>query len=96
MFVKITYHSIVLQFITLLGYYAIRYILNSQLRKVYVLNISDVSYISENIELSVGKQNETFIVLKFIYSRELLSLQIDLQIGSWQRKGISVELADYT
>ena len=38
------------------------------------------------------KQNETFVVLKFIYSGELLSLQIDLQIGSWQ--GISVELAD--
>ena len=67
--------------------------ISRNISKAFYSNVvSDVSHISENIELSVGKQNETFVVLKFIYSRELLSLQIDLQIGSWQ--GISVELAD--
>jgi hypothetical protein len=67
--------------------------ISRNISKAFYSNVvSDVSHISENIELSVGKQNETFVVLKFIYSGELLSLQIDLQIGSWQ--GISVELAD--
>jgi hypothetical protein len=70
--------------------------ISRNISKAFYSNVvSDVSHISENIELSVGKQNETFVVLKFIYSGELLSLQIDLQIGSWQHQGISVELVDY-
>jgi hypothetical protein len=65
--------------------------------KAFYSNIvSDVSHTFENIELSVGKQNESFIVvLKFIYSGELLLLQIDLKIGSWQGQGISADLEDY-
>ena len=67
--------------------------ISRNISKAFYSNVVlDVSHISENIELSVGKQNETFVILKFIYSGELLSLKIDLQIGSWQ--GISVELAD--